>query len=409
MTPALEVPSLGLTRVLADWSGVGSLYSAIASIKSDEPFDRDWSVKDVERRAMRVLLLQCEPLIAQWPSTQRAWLDQLPTVSTRHRYWSDRPAPRVDWSRTSKRGWPPATLAIKRRRRASDQVPIAVLCWTLAELSNAIDLAQQLFAAKTPLSQLIDASIAPKLQTALGLQQLIDADDLGVPTAEDLAAIRGMGWPWNVIAGVAAIFVTRYRHDGTERLAKSLISPDGFPDRIFQLAVLGTILVAAERTGADVRSIRPIGDMTSGPVYQIRDSLNREWELWCEAERCWEAYGVQDHYYDLASSLSYVDGKAYPPRHLRPDLLLALPGVRAMVIECKYPYLTMDPGYVSLGVSQAYFYGRQLSPAFTHTEAFVAGPSELVRRGESKHLEGVDLHVRSPESMAERVSSALQE
>jgi hypothetical protein len=407
VTPTLVVPSIGLTRVLADWSGVGSLYGAIANIKSDEPFDRDWTVKDVERRAMRVLLLQCEPLIAQWPSTERAWLDQLPTISTRHRYWSDRPVPRVDWSKTSKRGWPPTSLAIKRRRRASDQVPLAVLRWTLGELSQAVEFAQQLLGGQARLPQLVDESIAPKLQTALNLQDVIDADDLGVPSAEDIAAIRGMGWPWNVIAGVAAIFVSRYQRDGTTRLAQSLISPDGFPDRLFQLAVLGSVLVATEDAGATVRSVRPIGNMTSGPVYRIRDLKSRDWELWCEAERCWDTYGLRDHYYDLASSLSYVNGDAYPTRHLRPDILLALPGVRAMVIECKYPHVTMDPGYVARGVSQAYFYGRQLSPAFPQTQAFVVGPAEIVRSDEAKRIGGIDLHVSSPERIAGWVSAGL--
>lgn len=409
MTPTLDVPSQGLTRVLADWSGVGSLFSALANIDSDAPFDRDWTVKDVERRAMRVLLLQCEPLIAQWPSTERAWLDQLPTISDRHRYWSDRPVPRVDWARTSKRGWPPTTLAIKRRRRASDQIPLAVLRWTLDELSNAVELARQLLSRQARLSELVDESIAPKLQTALGLQDTIKADELGVPSAEDLAAIRGMGWPWNVIAGVAAIFVSRYRRDGTARLARSLITPDGFPDRLFQLAVLGSLLMAAEEAGATVASVRPIGDMTAGPVYRIRDSKNRNWDLWCEAELCWKAYGLQDHYYDLASSLSYVDGNGYQPRHLRPDILLALPGARAMVIECKYPYIRHDPGYVSLGLVQAYFYGRQLAPAFPATHAFVTGPAEIVGTDAGRYVGGIDLRLSSPDAIGERVATALME
>jgi hypothetical protein len=79
-----------------------------------------------------------------------------------------------------------------------------------------------------------------------------------------------------------------------------------------------------------------------------------------------------------------------------------------MVVECKYPYKTLDPGYVGRGVSQAYFYGRQLSPAFSHTEAFVAGPADFVRCGETKHLDGIALHIVSPDLIAERVSAVLQ-
>lgn len=410
VTPLLEVPQYGLSRLLADWSGVGSLYRAIAGVGPSTPFDREWTVVDVERRAMRVLLLQCQPLLAQWPSTMTAWLDQLPLVSTRHRYWSDRPVPKVDWVRTrARRGWPPELFAIKRRHRATDQIPLAVLRWTLDELSHAVEMARQLVGAKATISQIVDEAIAPQLETALGLKDVVPADDIGMPSIEDLAAIRGLGWPWNSIASVAAMLLSRYRREGMARLAKGLISPDGFPDRLFQLAVLGTVLTAAEEAGAVVTSVRPIGDMTAGPVYQLRDSQGRVWDVWCEAERCWDTYGIQDPYYDLAASLSYVDGKAYQRRHLRPDILVALPGARAMVIECKYPFLSADPGYVATGASQAYFYGMQLHSGFPVTHAVVVGPDEMVRTTVEQQIGEINLAISSPALIGERIPSFFGE
>jgi hypothetical protein len=414
VTSPLEVPSQGLTRVLADWSGVGTLYRVLATMSSDgtqdstyKPFDHEWTAQDVERRAMRVLLLQCEPSIAQWPSSARAWRDQLPIISNRRRYWAERPTPRVDWSRTRKRGWPPQSFAIRRRHRASDQIPLAVLDWTLDELSDAVTMARQLLDAKAPLSQLVNDSIVPKLEVALALKDEITAEDTGVPSVEDLAAVRGMGWPWNSISNVAAVFAARYRRNGLEALARTLISPEGFPDRIFQLGVLGSVLNAAEEAGAKVSSLRPIADMTSGPVYRIDDARGRAWDLWCEAERCWDIYGLRDHYYGLASSLSHADGNSYQSRHLRPDILLALPGVKAVVIECKYPFKTGDPGYVAGGLIQAYFYGVQLAQGFPMTQALVAGPSEIVRVGDSTAIGEVGVGTSSPELIAACVSSAL--
>ena len=408
VTRELAVPESGLSRVLADWSGVGSLYQAISGITGDDPFDRDWSPEDVERRAMRVLLEECAPLISQWPQTLRAWLDQLPITSTRHRFWSDRVVPRVDWPKTRRKGWPPSSLAIKRRHKTSDQTPLVVLAWTIDELMISIVMAQQLMGSSIG-SQSAFISIVPQLETASELREtLLDVDDPGIPTAEDFAAVAAMGRPWTSIVGVGRVFASRYRRDGVAKLARRLIRPDGFPDRLFQLAVLGIVLEAAESAGCYVVSRRPIGDMTSAPVYQLVDEQGRQWDVWCEADRCWAHYGVTDHHFELSQALANLGGKPFQRRHLRPDIVLAQPMERALVIECKFPYSSADPGYVASGLSQSYFYAAQLQQGFARSDALVVGPSELVQSVAVSSVQGVQIGLASPGLLRHGVSELVR-
>src|SRR5690606_34691882 len=110
-----------------------------------------------------------------------------------------------------------------------------------------------------------------------------------------------------------------------------------FPESLFQLSVLGLILVEAQKCGARVTSLRPIGYMTDGPVYRIQLPGRDPWDLWCEAASCWEAYGVADRYRDAASALTTSDRQPFRARNIRPDILLARPKDRAVVLECKFP------------------------------------------------------------------------
>jgi hypothetical protein len=407
MGPALAVPEDALRRVFADWSGIGSLYRAIAGESSDPPFAREWSADDVERRAMRVLLLKCEPLLSNWPRTTTAWLDQLPMTSRKRRFTSPKPVPRVDWARTRKRGWPPEVFDIRRKHRSSDQVPLAVLGWTLNELAMAIEQAGRLIGSHPKLSELVDRSIAPQIATALSLRDLIDFEDLGVPTMDDLGALRGLGWPWNSVARVAETLSARLRRDGIFQLARDLIRPEGFPDRLFHLAVLGEILHKIDLTGASVNSVRPIGDMTQGPIYEINDVHGRSWDLWWEAQACWSTYEVTNSYKQIASSLRGLDGKAFRPGRLRPDLLLVSAPMHSIAIECKFPYKDPDPGYVAQGAAQAYFYAAQLKSKFPVSSAVVVGPSELVADSTTSEVDGIAVRMDSPLSLATWIGELL--
>lgn len=392
---SLHVDEAGLQRVLREWSGAGNLYRAAAAC-ADSPFDRDWTKDDVERRAMRILLLECEPILARFPRSLRIWQDHLPTLSSRHRFWSDTPQARVDWAKTRQTGWPPTRFAIRRRHRSTDQVTLAVLAWTLSRLEAALDAARSLTGTH---HNILASTLAPEveqvIEQALPLQRLLDPENSGAPTRDDIRSTRAAGWPWTPVADLAAMFVAVDR-GGAQALALRLLHPDGFPEVVFQLSVVGSLITACEQRGARVTSQRPIGHMTSGPIYQVHWPDGRSWDLWSEAASAWNEYGIEDVYRNLASALTLVNGTAFSSRNIRPDVLIAERGLAAVVLECKYPSVTLDPGYVGHGMYQAAFYADQLRPAFPRVLGASIGPAELVPHATFQPFGSGQLGLMSP-------------
>ena len=376
MAESLAIHDSGLLRVLSEWSGAGNLYRAVAAATPD-PLEREWTPRDVERRAMRIMLLECSPLLRRWPRSAKAWLDHLPALSARQRFWSSVPQTRVDWAKTRRRGWPPSSFAIRRRHRSTDQVTLSVLAWTLGRLKVAFDASRTLVGPQRSAVDDLASDVETTLHRTLPILELLDEADFTLPTRDDLRAVFAAGWPWNVVAEVARVFAAMER-GGAEALARRLLRPDGFPETIFQLSVLGAAVIAAESQGANVKSLRPIGYMTDGPVYRIEMPGQASWDLWCEAANCWSAYGVPDRYREIAATLTSEDGAVFQAKNIRPDLLLAREGDRALVFECKFPSGTRDPGYVAHGLYQASYYAHQLRPAFGEVVGLAVGPSELV-------------------------------
>ena len=405
----MEPPSFetyaGLSRVLSDWSGTGELYKAIAAA-SDVSIDRSWAPQEIERRAMRIVLLECAPLLSRWPKSRREWDRFLPALTVRRRSWSSSPSGRVDWAKTRRRGWPPQSFAVRQRSRSSDQLALSVLAWTIERLSTMLREADSL-----PSSQIQDfAQIPSDLRaTAMAASPLLAelaATDGTPPSYDDLTALRGEGWPWNAVADVGEVF-RRLDREGALAIARRLIGPTGFPEVLFQLGIVGEVILACERAGANIESLRPIGLMTDGPIYRIAFPTQPAWDLWCEAGRCWEIYEVEDHLKDLAGNLRFNDGARYRSRHIRPDVLLARKGGQALVLECKFPTESWNPGYVARGVYQAHFYGQQLSPAFSSVICLAVGPDELVENDSRAIVGGITTGIASTRSIAHVVSALV--
>ncbi|TPV47993.1 hypothetical protein FJ661_19715 [Pseudarthrobacter phenanthrenivorans] len=215
-----------------------------------------------------------------------------------------------------------------------------------------------------------------------------------VPSRDDLAAVRGAGWPWKPVAAIAEFFLSVDR-GGAVAMAQRLLRPDGFPETLFQLSILGAIINACESTGSTVTSLRPLASMTQGPAYRIETNNGEQWELWCEAANCWDHYGADDIYQQLASGLTAQSGDSFPARHIRPDILLAKRGEYALILECKFPFESVDPGYVAHGLYQAFFYAQQLASAFERVSAYSVGPTELVTGDDAQLLNGADIGLAS--------------
>ncbi|WP_130450827.1 hypothetical protein [Zhihengliuella halotolerans] len=356
---------------------------------------------------MRILLLECSPLLRRWPKSSKAWMDHLPTISQRHRFWSEVPQSRVDWAKTRRRGWPPEHFAIRKRHRSTDQVTLSVLAWTLGRLKGAFEASQSLTKSHATATEELSNDVQRIISHTLPLLNLLDESDEGVPSRDSIRAARGAGWPWNAVADVAEVFVA-LDQGGAEALARRLLRPDGFPESLFQLSVLGGVLVAAHELGAQLTSLRPIGHMTDGPVYQIQMPGQEPWDLWCEAARCWKAYGVEDHYRDMAAALTTSERAPFQARNIRPDIVLARPSDRALVFECKYPGESLDSGYVAHGMYQAAFYGHQLVPAFSEVAGYSIGPSELVPKHEERVVNGIVVGLTSPRSLRHLVARAMR-
>lgn len=397
----LIVHEQGLLRVLSEWSGVGNLYRAVAAVTPDQT-TREWSAKDVERRAMRILLLECTPLLRRWPRTARVWYDHLPTLPQRNRFWSDVPQTRVDWVKTRRRGWPPDVFAIRRRHRSTDQVTLSVLTWTLGRLKDAFTASQSLVGLHNTAENL-DSDVSEIIRQTLPLLDLLDETDESRPSRDAIRAVRGAGWPWNAVAEVANVFVALDR-GGAQALAQKLLRPDGFPESLFQLSTLGLILIGAQELGASATSLRPIGNMTDGPVYRIQLPGRDPWDLWCEAARCWVTYDLTDNYRALASTLTTAERKPFQARSIRPDIVLARPGDRALVLECKFPSKSLDPGYVAHGMYQAAYYSHQLLPAFHAVSGYSIGPSELVPVHTERVLGKVTVGLTNPSTLQNLVA-----
>lgn len=355
---------------------------------------------------MRILLLECSPLLRRWPKTARAWQDHLPTFSQRQRFWSDIPQARVDWAKTRRQGWPPQAFAIRRRHRSTDQVTLSVLAWTLRRLEAAFSASESLVGPHATAIQDLSTEVETIIRRTVPLLDLLDEADESTPSRDSLNALKGSGWPWNVVAEVATVFASLDR-GGSEALARRLLRPDGFPESIFQLSVLGVVLLTAQNCGAEIVSLRPIGYMTDGPVYRIKMPDQEPWDLWCEAASCWKTYGLSDGYRDLAATLTASTGTAFQARNIRPDVLFARPGDRALVLECKFPSETLDPGYVAHGMYQAAFYGHQLAPAFLDVSSYSIGPPELVPTHGQFLVDGVVVGLTSPTLIEDLVTSML--
>jgi hypothetical protein len=175
---------------------------------------------------------------------------------------------------------------------------------------------------------------------------------------------------------------------------------------LFQLGVLGQLLLELKRLpGVTVTSLRPIADGSGGPVYAVVDQSGRTWDLWFEAASCWERYSARDSYQILASGLTQIDGRPFAPAHLRPDLLLARPGGEVLSLECKFPHIGLDPGYVASGFPQAHAYAGQLARSFRRVHSYVIGPQELVPTRSSLRIRGVRVGFAGPQHLDEILDS----
>ena len=171
---------------------------------------------------------------------------------------------------------------------------------------------------------------------------------------------------WRRLVDVAR----RLRAASAPELAAELLLPvPELRPTLFQLGVLGELLLALRTAGASIVSTSPLSFVTGREQFHVTYA-GRVWHLWMEAGGAWQRYGASSLYRSLTTGLRAQT------RPLAPDLLLILPGEAAFVIECKY---SANADYVGrTGLAQTLLYMTDVGASMAASvEGVVVAPDGI--------------------------------
>lgn len=361
---ALILPRRGLNELLRGWTSDGQVYEALSAI-SDSDADVNWSARDIQRRAARVLLEQMEPDLHRLPRETAGWLRYLPMTTTAAREVSGRPLSPTNWAVTARRyGWPPTAFVGHPRSRVTDETTLRVLAWT----ANTLEAIHR---DVLPVAKLLADRVEPYVVAAADVvNQVLQDVVINRPDRLDIRSLESSGTPWSTLAAVADVLI-RAEAD-LEFLAYQIIEP--LPDlkwRLFHLSVLGEVLSTLRDLGGRVRWIAPLSaSEASGPQFNV--TVGQEiWDLWFEASGAGRRYGVESPYRVATAGVQTVQ------RHIGADIMLCLRGKRALMFECKW---SADGKYVGRdGYHQASSYLVEARAGLSNDVwSYVIGPQEVV-------------------------------
>lgn len=388
------IPEDGLAEVLGTWAGRGYLWDALA-VPVAVRGERQWSRRDLLRRAHRVLLDRVSPALARWPSRLGGWIDALP--ASRSHALVERLAPfsGVSWVDTRRRfGWPPTKFIGREAERGADTLLVTTLRWTVEYLVKVRGDAARAFPN-------VDEAIRDQLDAAAAL---LDVEPVAaavglMPGHPEIMALRHEGRPWNAVADVADEF--RAVESSVADLAWRLILPDEeIRWRLFHLAVLGVLLRALRDAGCTITSHRPLAGAAAAPNYTLTDAKGLAWDLWFEAAGLWKYEGEDSPYVEA------VQGVPGAGRELGADLLLIQPGGSALIVECKY---SSNPETVARdGYHQAVTYATEIhSRVGGKITSIVVGPEGVVTTAAFTKLSVGRVGIIPPSCLAAEVSAFL--
>ena len=361
-----SLSEVGLREILRQWSGPGELWAALAAAP-DRSYTRTWTRSEIESRAHRVLLQECEPSLRHWPLKTEGWLERLPAVSVSDRFNSPYVEAGVSWTHTIHRyGWPPGSFLGRRRTRAVDSLLVTTMKWVLERLASIHESAK--FLVPTPAE-----AVARQLDAALALldaEPIVRAEAIR-PTAVDTRSLRAEGTPWSCVADTCDRL--RRAEASLLELSRCTIWPQPqLRGRLFHLAVLGVLLRSLRHLDRVVTSRRPLGAPSAGPAYSFEDLNGQEAHLWFEAAGAWNYYGLASPYAEAAAG---VEGAGNP---IGADLMLLVPSRGILLVECKY---SLNAQIVARdGYEQAVAYAAEAATKFTgKVLSIVVGPDEVIK------------------------------
>jgi hypothetical protein len=179
-----------------------------------------------------------------------------------------------------------------------------------------------------------------------------------------------------------------------ELAAELLLPVPELRPTLFQLGVLGDLLLALQSAGASIVSTSPLSFVTGREQFHVTYG-GRVWHLWMEAGGSWQRYGASSLYRSLTTALRAQT------RPLAPDLMLVLPGEGAFIIECKY---SANPDYVGrTGLAQTLLYMTDVGASMAaRVEGVVVAPEGVVGQGASAGTPAGRLGLASPSAAVGR-------
>ncbi|MDT5298473.1 MAG: hypothetical protein QOG79_1715 [Mycobacterium sp.] len=381
----LPVPETGLDHVLRAWVGRGQLVKVLNQLATDE-LPRSWRPEDTQLRADLMLFLDLVPLIERLPRSIRQWSDLLPAQSRRRQAVADTPSGATSWVDTRRRyGWPPSAFVVRHRDRVAHELLSSVLAWVGGEVLRLSRRAST-----------IDDAVA--YGVAAQLDSLAGVFDIGLvgpgadePRPSELAAVEREGAVWRRLVDVAR----RVRALSAAELAAELLLPvPELRPTLFQLGVLGELLLGLQSAGASIVSTSPLSFVTGREQFHVTYS-GRVWHLWMEAGGSWQRYGASSLYRSLTTALRAQT------RPLAPDLMLILPGEAAFVIECKY---SANADYVGrTGLAQTLLYMTDVGASMASTvEGVVVAPNGIAGDITAERTPAGRLGIASPSAATAR-------
>ncbi len=386
----LPVPEAGLDHVLRAWVGRGQLVKVLNQVAGDE-LPRDWRPEDTQLRADLMLFLDLVGLIERLPSSARQWIDLLPAQSRRRQAVSDTPSGATSWVDTRRRyGWPPSAFVNRHRDRVAHELLSSVLAWVGGEV---LRLARRASLVNSSVSESVSSQLDSLSRVfAIGLVE----PGLGEPRPSELAAVEREGAVWRRLVDVGR----RIRSASAPELAASLLMPvPELRPTLFQLGVLGELLLALRSAGASITSTSPLSFVTGREQFHVSYG-GRVWHLWMEAGGSWQRYGASSLYRSLTTALRAQT------RPLAPDLMLILPGEAAFIIECKY---SANPDYVGrTGLAQTLLYMTDVGASMAASvEGVVVAPNGLAGDITSRSTPVGRLGIASPSAAVQRAAGFM--
>lgn len=363
---SLSLPRRGLDELLRGWTSDGQVYEALSAVSRDGT-DIQWSARDIERRASRVLLEKIEPDLQRLPDDVATWLENLPVTTTAVREVSGHPMRPTNWAATARRyGWPPTAFVGHPRSRVRDETTLRVLAWTARRLNGIL---RDVLPVAKLLASRVEQHIVAMVEVVN--QELAEVETYR-PDRLDIRSLASSGTPWSTLAAVADALL-RAETD-LEFLAYEIIEP--LPDlqwRLFHLSVLGEVLSTLRDLGGRVRWTAPLSaSEASGPQFKVTVGQDI-WDLWFEASAATRRYGVESPYRVATVGVETMQ------RPIGADVMLCLRGKRSLMFECKW---SADGNYVGRdGYHQASSYLVEARSGMANDVwSYVIGPQEVVPR-----------------------------